>query len=192
MIRCYVTDRRQGDVIESARRCIDTGVDYIQVREKDLPTVELLELVVRIRDLATGTATRVLVNDRLDVAIAARIDGVHLPTYGLPAAQVRPQVRILGVSTHSVVEAIAAEQAQADFVIFGPVFDTPGKQAVGLEALRSVTAAVHIPVIAIGGITNSNSAQIMESGAAGIAAIRSFQSLYPPLPLGEVGAAFFA
>src|SRR5262249_27533649 len=101
----------------------------------------------------------------------------HLPSYGLPAAQVRPHVRILGLSTHSVAEAIAAEQARADFVIFGPVFDTPGKQAVGLEALRSVTAAVHIPVIAIGGITHANSSQVMETGAAGIAAIRLFQSL---------------
>jgi thiamine-phosphate pyrophosphorylase len=176
MIRCYVTDRRQGDVMESARRCIDTGVDYIQIREKDLPAAALLELVMRIRDIAAGTATRVLVNDRLDVALAAQADGVHLPAYGLPAAQVRPHVRILGVSTHTVAEAIAAEKAQADFVIFGPIFETPGKRAVGVEALRSVTAAVHIPVIAVGGITDSNSGQVMVAGAAGIAAIRLFQS----------------
>jgi thiamine monophosphate synthase len=76
-----------------------------------------------------------------------------------------------------VAEAIAAEHAQADFIIFGPVFDTPGKHAVGLDALRSVTAAIHIPVIAIGGITHANSEQVMEAGAAGIAAIRLFQSL---------------
>src|SRR5262245_42397470 len=99
MIRCYVTDRRQGDVIESARRCINSGVDYIQIREKDLAATALLELAVTIRNLAAGSATRVLVNDRLDVAIAAQIDGVHLPGYGLPAAQVRPHVRVLGVST---------------------------------------------------------------------------------------------
>ena len=123
-----------------------------------------------------GTATRVLVNDRLDVALAAQMDGVHLPAYGLPAIEVRPRVRVLGVSTHSIPEAIAAEQAQADFIIFGPIFDTPGKHAVGLEALRSVTAAVHIPVLAIGGITNSNSGQIMEAGASGIAGIRLFQA----------------
>jgi thiamine-phosphate pyrophosphorylase len=176
MIRCYVTDRRQGDVMQYARRSIDLGVDYIQIREKDLPTTELLDLVVGIRDLAAGTATRVLVNDRLDVALAAQVDGVHLPAYGLPAIEVRPRVRVLGVSTHSIPEAIAAEQAQADFVIFGPIFDTPGKHAVGLDALRSVTAAVHISVIAIGGITNSNSGQIMEAGASGIAGIRLFQA----------------
>jgi thiamine-phosphate pyrophosphorylase len=175
MIRCYVTDRRQGDLMQSARRCIDTGVDYIQIREKDLPAAALLELTVKIRDLAAGSATRVLLNDRLDVALAAQIDGVHLPAYGLPAVQVRPRVRILGVSTHSMVEAVAAEHAQADFIIFGPIFDTPGKQAVGLEALRSVTSAVHIPVLAIGGITHSNAGQIIEAGAAGIAAIRLFQ-----------------
>ena len=179
MFRFYVTDRRQGDVIDSARRCIDAGVDYIQIREKDLPPAALLELAIAIRDLAAGSATRVLVNDRLDVALAAQIDGVHLPGNGLPAVEVRPRVRILGVSTHSVAEALAAQEAQADFVIFGPIFDTPGKQAVGVEALRFVTAAVHIPVLAIGGIRDSNSDEVMAAGAAGIAAIRLFQAPSP-------------
>lgn len=176
MIRCYVTDRRGGDLLVFARRAIDDGVEMIQIREKDLPARDLLDLTCKIRDLALGTKTQVLVNDRLDIALAARINGVHLPANGLPAARVRPFVPVLGVSTHSLEEAIAAEQAGVDYVIFGPVFETPGKNAVGPETLRSVTAAVRIPVLAIGGMTSQNASMAMDAGAAGIAAIRMFQN----------------
>jgi thiamine-phosphate diphosphorylase len=175
MIRCYVTDRRQGDVISSARRAIVDGVEYIQVREKDLSARDLLALVSEIRDLAEGTKTRVLVNDRVDVALAAGIDGVHLPVNGLPADRVRPLVSIVGVSVHSLEEALTAERAKADFVFFGPVFETPGKHAVGLNALRSLTAAVRIPVLAIGGIHAENAPLVIEAGSSGYAAIRMFQ-----------------
>src|SRR2546430_7547044 len=105
MIRYYVTDRRHGDVLASAARAVRDGVEMIQVREKDLSARELLDLVCRIRDLAAGTKTRILVNDRLDVALSAGIDGVHLPSDGLPAGRVRPLINLLGVSTHSVEEA---------------------------------------------------------------------------------------
>jgi thiamine-phosphate pyrophosphorylase len=175
MIRYYVTDRRQGDIIAFARRAIEDGVEMIQIREKDLCAGELLELTCKIRDLARGSETRVLVNDRLDIALAADIDGVHLPSNGLPAARVRPLVRTLGVSTHSVKEAENAATARADFVVFGPVFETPGKTAVGLDALRQVTASVKIPVLAIGGVNISNAKLALEYGAAGFAAIRMFQ-----------------
>src|SRR6266850_2641640 len=127
MIRYYVTDRRQGDVVAFAYRAVREGVDMIQVREKDLPDKELFKLVSKIRDLAAGTKTRVLVNDRLDIALAAGVDGVHLPSNGFPARRVRPFVKRLGVSVHTVEEAIAAEHEGADFIVFGPVFDTPGK-----------------------------------------------------------------
>src|SRR5262245_7067262 len=98
MIRYYVTDRRQGDILASATRAIRDHVDMIQVREKDLPGKELFDLVCKVRDLAAGTSTRVLVNDRLDIAIAAGVDGLHLPSNGLPAERVRPFVKNLGVS----------------------------------------------------------------------------------------------
>ena len=92
-----------------------------------------------MRDLAaSGTKTKVLVNGRLDIALIAGIDGVHLPGDGLPAAQVRPHVRTLGVSCHSIEEAIQAERDGVDYIIFGPVFETPGKTAVGIDALRRV------------------------------------------------------
>lgn len=175
MIRYYVTDRRQGDLAAFAARAVRDRVDMIQVREKDLAAGELYQLVCKIRDIAAGTKTRILLNDRLDIALAAQIDGVHLPGNGLPPARVRPFVKVLGVSTHTVDETIAAERAQADFVVFGPIFDTPGKQAVGLGPLREVAAAVRIPVLAIGGITQETIPQVLDAGAAGIAAIRLFQ-----------------
>ena len=175
MIRCYVTDRRQGNLLSHVTRAVRDGVDFIQVREKDLDAKSLSELVTQVRDVAAGTSTKILVNDRLDVAVAAAVDGVHLPGNGLPAERVRPTVRILGCSVHSVEEALRAESAKADFVIYGPVFETPGKTAVGVEALREVAGAVRIPVLAIGGVTLENTAAALEAGAAGIAAIRMFQ-----------------
>ena len=177
MIRYYVTDRRQGDVMSFARRAIASDVDMIQIREKDLPAADLLELVYRIRDLAEGSKTRVLVNDRLDVALTAGVDGVHLPASGLPAARVRPLVKLLGVSTHTMTEAVEAERAGSDFIVFGPVFDTPGKTPVGLAALENITQQIKIPVLAIGGITPQNTKEVLAKGAAGIAGIRLFQGM---------------
>ena len=176
MIRCYVTDRRHGDLLMFSERAVHDGVDMIQIREKDLEPAELFQLVCRIRDVAAGTATRVLVNDRLDIAVAAGIDGVHLPGNGLPAARVRPHVRVLGISTHTIEETIQAERDGVDFVVFGPIFETPGKKPVGLDALRRVTGAVQIPVLAIGGITEANTPEVLQAGASGIAAIRLFQA----------------
>ena len=175
MIRYYVTDRRQGDVITYAQRAIADGVNMIQIREKDLPARQLLELVFKVRDLAAGTPTRVLVNDRLDVALAAGINGVHLPANGLPPSKARPLVKVLGVSTHTLQEAIDAERACSDFIVFGPIFDTPGKTAVGLRKLREITSQLTIPVLAIGGITSENTDEVLAAGAAGFAGIRLFQ-----------------
>src|SRR5262245_18809093 len=142
MIRYYIRDRRQGDLFAHAKRAIAEGVDMIQIREKDLPAKQLVDLVCSIHELATGTSTKILVNDRLDVALATGIDGVHLPANGLPATMVRPLVKILGVSTHTVDEAIQAGRDRADYIVFGPVFDSPGKTAVGLDALQKVVQSV--------------------------------------------------
>jgi thiamine-phosphate pyrophosphorylase len=176
MIRCYVTDRRDGNLLSHVNVAIRDGVEMIQVREKDLEPRELYDLVCRIRDAAAGTSTRILVNDRLDVALAANVDGVHLPSNGLPVARVRPLVRLLGCSTHTLDDALQAERDGADFIVFGPIFETPGKTPVGVEALRDITSRVRIPVLAIGGITLENTNQVLGAGAAGIAAIRLFQS----------------
>lgn len=175
MMTCYITDRRRADILECARRAIADGVDFIQVREKDLEARELLERVQAILRLTRDTRTRVLVNDRLDVALAAGAHGVHLPSDGLPVHLVRPFVDLVGVSAHAVDEVRDAERGGADFVVFGPVFDTPGKRAVGLGRLGESCRAVGIPVLAVGGLTEANAALAMEAGAAGIAAIRMFQ-----------------
>ena len=175
MIRCHVTDRKQGDIIAAVRRAIDINVDMIQVREKDLDAADLVNLVLRIASVSNRSATRVLVNDRLDVALAAGISGLHLPTSGLPVARARPLVDLLGVSTHTTEEAVVAENDGVDFVIFGPVFQTPGKTPVGLGRLKHVCQTVSIPVLAIGGINEKNIPLVMKAGAAGIAAIRMFQ-----------------
>ena len=180
MIRCYVTDRRQGDLLSHVARAVAAGVDLIQVREKDLAAMDLLDLVCRIRDTAAshpGSKTKVVVNGRLDIALIAGIDGVHLPADGFPASEVRPHVRTLGVSCHSTEEAIQSERDGVDYIIFGPVFETPGKKAVGIDALRQVVQSVKIPVLAIGGITSENSPAVLKAGASGIAAIRMFQSV---------------
>jgi len=175
MIRCYVTDRNQVDVLEAARRAIEDGIDMIQIREKNLDTTYLLNLVRSIAKLADGSKTQILVNDRLDVALTAAIPGVHLPANGLPASEVRPLVDLLGVSTHTLQEAVHAERAGANFIVFGPVFETPGKKPVGIGRLKQACSAVSIPVLAIGGINKENTPLVMEAGASGIAAIRLFQ-----------------
>ncbi len=176
MLRYYVTNRHGGDVIACARLAIAAQIDMIQIREKDLPSRDLLDLVQQIARMAEGSPTRVLVNDRLDIALAAGLSGVHLPANGLPASAVRPFVDVLGVSSHTTEEARAAETAGADFVVFGPIFDTPNKTPVGLDRLREVSAAVRIPVLAIGGINEENTPLVLEAGAAGVAAIRMFQA----------------
>ena len=118
MIRCYITNRKSGDIMESARRAVRDGVEYIQIREKDLAARELMHLCVAVKSIAMGTSTRVLVNDRLDVAMAAALDGVHLPGSGLPAADVRRLVSVVGVSTHTLEEVMEAQCAGADYVVY--------------------------------------------------------------------------
>ena len=176
MIRCCVTDRRAGDVLETVERAVADAVDMIQVREKDMEAGALFDLVRAVLRRVRGTPTKVLVNDRLDVALAAGAHGVHLPSTGLPISTVRPLIDLVGVSTHTLEEVQRAEANGADFALFGPVFETPGKTPVGLGRLREATAAAAtMPVLAIGGITSQNTAQVTDAGAAGIAAIRLFQ-----------------
>jgi thiamine-phosphate pyrophosphorylase len=176
MRRYYVTDRKQADVIECARRAVADGVDMIQVREKDMDARGLLELATTIVRIAHGSATRVLVNDRLDVALAADAHGVHLPSDGLPVTAVRPLIALVGISTHSLDDVQRAETDGADFVVFGPLFETPGKTAIGLDRLTRVASGTDVPVYGIGGITIENAGSVITAGAVGIAGIRLFQT----------------
>jgi thiamine-phosphate pyrophosphorylase len=195
-IVCYVSDRRslpqedrQSGILEKIKTAAIAGVDWIQIREKDLRTYELLELTreaVRSVNLANSNA-RVLVNDRVDIALSAGASGVHLGNASLRAREIvnwlrsgnAPPEFLIGVSCHRLEEVQEGTGAGADYVFFGPVFDTPSKRDFGapqgIAELGAVTRAVRIPVIAIGGIDEENAMKCIAAGAAGIAAIRFFQ-----------------
>ena len=210
---CYVTQRQglpvanPADSIEALIRKIAevaaAGVDWVQIREKDLTARELASLTRQALRIATkssgkrSAATRVLVNDRLDVAIAERAGGVHLGERSLSAEDAKRLSRqrlgephgsegfLTGVSCHSLESAQAAERSGADYIFFGPVFPTPSKHGFGpsqgTERLQQVCRAVSIPVLAIGGITLDNTASCLHAGAAGLAAIRLFQDAPDPV-----------
>ncbi len=196
-ILCYVTDRRAlgdrgiGELPALIRRAVAAGIHWVQIREKDLPARELLGLAREAVTAAQGSATHIVVNDRLDVALAAGAAGVHLGEQSLPVAEVVswrraaeskarvPAGFLIGASCHSQEAALEAERVGADYVFFGPVFATPSKAAFGppqgIAKLKEVCRSVRIPVIAIGGVAVENAAECYSAGAAGIAAIRLFQ-----------------
>ncbi len=187
---CYVTDRRalsqDADLHGRMSRAVQAGVDWIQIREKDLPAHQLLALA-RFAVSEAGKDVRIIVNDRLDVALAAGAAGVHLGEQSLPvrtvnaarAGGVIPKGFLIGASCHSLDAGRAAERDGADYVFFGPVFATPSKAALGapqgIKSLADVSGNLKIPVLAIGGVTEENAAGCFVAGAAGIAAIRLFQ-----------------
>lgn len=202
-ILCYVTDRRilpvkdPGDTLElllhKIKAAAAAGVDWIQIREKDLSGRDCAALTNHAlqhaaRYAASGASpARILVNDRLDVALSEGAGGVHLGEHSLPAAEARRLADcggvgkdfLMGVSCHSLEAAKAAERGGADYIFFGPVFATPSKAAYGtaqgLALLAEVSRSVSLPVLAIGGVTLENAASCLTAGAAGIAAIRLFQ-----------------
>ena len=210
---CYVTHRHglpvanPADSIEALTRKIAevaaAGIDWVQIREKDLPARELASLTRQALRIAakssaeSSSATRVLVNDRLDVAIAERASGVHLGEKSLPVAEAKRLVEsaqrklavdpsfLIGVSCHSLEAAKAAERDGADYIFFGPVFPTPSKQQFGppqgIQSLQQVCRTVSVPVLAIGGVTLDDAASCIHAGAAGVAAIRLFQDALDPI-----------
>ena len=161
---------------------VSAGIQLIQIREKRLTARLLFELTSRALSITQGTGTRVLVNDRADIAAGAGADGVHLTTQSLEAAVVRQafgERLLIGSSTHSIEEARTARDAGADFIVFGPVFESPAKKKygppVGLQALSGVARELApFPVIALGGISIKNGAECLCAGASGIAGISLF------------------
>jgi thiamine-phosphate pyrophosphorylase len=171
MIRCCITDRRLSGIERLLRS------DWIQVRDKELSARELTDVV---RHAITFSET-VLVNSRVDVAIAAGAAGVHLPAGSMAPSEWRaitPEGFLIGVSCHSLEEVIQAEREGADYVVSGPVFAPLSKTSDlvprGLDGLRRVCGAVRIPVLALGGITEENAVACIEAGAAGVAGISMF------------------
>lgn len=174
--------------IEAIRQAAAAGCQLIQIREKDLSARALADFTRQAIAAAHPYGAKVLVNDRLDVALAAGADGVHLRVTSLSAAEVRRVTQsnktsdlLIGVSTHSMAEAIQAETGGASFIVYGPVYDTPSKREygapVGSEKLAEVCQAVALPVLALGGINLSNFREPLQRGAAGIAAISLFTDM---------------
>jgi thiamine-phosphate pyrophosphorylase len=212
---CYVTDRRSlpgvapeawfSALIQKIEQVASAGVDWVQIREKDLSARELAVLTRKILWSTAASSkrrgVRILVNDRLDVALAEHADGVHLGEKSLPVQEAKRLVQssslqgsasgdfLFGVSCHSLEAAQVAESFGANYIFFGPVFATPSKAAFGapqgLDRLAEVCRAVAIPVIAIGGITLQNAASCIHAGAAGLAAIRLFQEAHLPATIIE-------
>jgi len=197
---CYVTDRRsltaepaeaRKGLLQKIAAAAAAGLDWIQIREKDLSGRECSIVAREALQLTTSCTqpshSRVLVNDRLDVALATQAGGVHLGEKSLPLEEVRRLAKslhrekdfLIGVSCHSLAAAKSAERGSADYLFFGPVFATPSKSAYGapqgLDRLVEVCRGVGIPVLAIGGITLENASTCISAGATGIAAIRLFQ-----------------
>ena len=175
-----ITDRRvmKMPLPAAVRLALKGGVPAIQVREKDLPVRELLVLTGELRKLTREYGAKLFINDRVDVAAAVEADGVQLGHQSMPPDAVRRIVgsnMLIGVSTHTLPEAVNAEEAGADFITLGPIFATPSKMhygdPIGVGAIGVVKKHVQIPVFALGGIGKANIAQVMQAGADGIAMI---------------------
>ena len=184
----FVTDRKQtadrplADVVHAA---LDGGVRAVQLREKDLEGRELYALAERLRALTARYQAQLLVNDRLDVALAVEADGVHLGQHSFAVKNARRLLgagKLIGVSTHSRQEITAAQGA--DFIVFGPVYYTPSKadygEPQGLDRLRAAVVHSTVPVFAIGGIKTGRVPEILETGAHGIAMISAISAAPDP------------
>lgn len=176
---CLVTDRRRcrgRDLAEMVSLAVEGGVNLVQLREKDLPGGELYDLALSLRRAIRGRAL-FTVNERLDVALAAGADGVHLPEQGLATEVARRLAGgglLVGRSVHGVEAALQAERKGADFVQLGTIFATaskPGAKPGGLALVRAVREAVALPLLAIGGITAGNAAAVIGAGADGVAVV---------------------
>jgi len=177
-----ITDRKatfEGRPLEEVLpRALEAGVGGLLLREKDLPDRELYELASRMRELTLRYRVRLLISSRVDVALAVGADGVHLTGTSLPtdvARRLMGDEKYIAVSTHSMEEAVKAEEQGADFITFGPVYRTPSKmrygEPVGLDALREVAEKLTIPVFGLGGIKADNLTETLQAGAYGIALI---------------------
>jgi thiamine-phosphate pyrophosphorylase len=185
-----VTDRHRTagrpllPVVEQALRA---GVDAVQLRAKDLDGGALCELAGQLCELCHRHGARLLINDRIDVALAVGADGVHLPANSFIPRDARRLLgpdALIGVSTHSLDDARAAQQGGADFIVFGPIFDTPSKRGfgppLGLDALAEVTRTIALPVVAIGGISVARAPAVYAHGAHGIAVVAAILAAPEP------------
>ncbi len=168
---------QKSNILEIIQTASETEISLIQIREKHLPAKLVFELASEAAKITNKTGTKLLINDRADIALAANADGVHLTENSISAEIIRknfPKGFIIGVSTHSLASAKIARQQEADFVTFSPIFASPNKgESQGLEKLREVCEKLEsFPVVALGGIDEDNYKSVLENGASGFAAIR--------------------
>lgn len=184
-----ITDRSLSarPLSELLEECLAAGLRAVQLRDKARPVRDLLGLATVLREATRRHAARLLINDRADVALAADADGVQRTHASLPVAALRrilPPGRLIGASVHGIDEARTAEAEGADFLVFGPVYDTPSKRRYGppqgVEALRRVVDGVGIPVLAVGGVTPARVADVLRAGAAGVAVIAAIVAAERP------------
>ena len=176
-----ITDRRQApgdDILQAVAWALEGGIRAVQLREKDLPGKELYRLAEQMRTLTARYGAKLLVNDRVDVAMAVGADGVHLGGSSIPASAARRLLgegALIGCSTHNAGELREAEEQGAEFATFGPVYPTPSKAAygppVGVIALAEACREAAIPLFALGGVNKENAGEVTLAGAFGIALI---------------------
>jgi len=201
-IVCLVTDRRRlsdpdlDALVRFAGTAARAGVNLIQIRERDLDDRTLLDLTRRIVSAVEGTAAAVVVNDRLDVAMAGGACGVHLRADSISATRARafaPRGFLIGRSVHGVAEAEAAASTDVDYLVAGTIYATPSKSGnvslLGTAGLRTICGAISVPVLAIGGITTDKVEDIAAAGAAGVAAIGLFTEVIARTSHGDLDAA---
>ena len=181
-----VSDRRLSlgrSTVEVVAAAVSGGVTCVQLREKHCSTREFLEEARRVRELLVGTGVPLIINDRLDVALAVAADGVHLGQNDMHISDARRLVGerlVIGISAESVADAIRAEAEGADYIGVSPVFTTPTKMdtapPLGLEGLREIRRAVSLPLVAIGSIRHDNAAEVLRAGADGLAVVSAIVS----------------
>jgi thiamine-phosphate pyrophosphorylase len=199
-----ITDRNitgSRPLLSVVEEALKGGALAVQLREKDLPTRELYELAYELRKVTNRYGAKLLINDRIDIALAVEADGIHLGHNSLPIYKARKLMgdkKLIGVSCHNLVNAITAQEKGADFITFGPVYFTPSKavygKPLGVDKLENVSHMLQIPVFAIGGIKAANTLEVTAADASGIALIsavlaaddpcaetRRLLSLLPPL-----------
>ena len=164
-------------ILELIRVAVRETISLVQIREKNLTARNVFELTRRAAEIVSRTTTKLLVNDRADIALAAKADGVHLTAKSLSAQIVRQNFGadfIIGASCHSLETILTSKNDAADFAVFSPIFYSPNKgEPQGLEVLREVcTKANDFPILALGGVDESNFQQTLDAGAKGIAAVR--------------------
>jgi thiamine-phosphate pyrophosphorylase len=178
-----VTDRHQTNgrpLVSLLQRVLTAAGPVIQIRERDLSAGELVALAREVQTVTTPRRSQLLINDRIDVALALEGVGVHLRSNSLPvtiARQLLGVERLLGISVHTIEEAVEAESQGADYIILGPIYETPSKRSfgppLGIHTLEQACRLVRIPIVGIGGVTRARASEMRDAGAFGVAVIRA-------------------